>query len=390
LSCHIICALKCNFIVKVQERRRKVYRKECEKMKICIDAGHGGRKSGAVGSFITEKDINLRLSKMLGDRLSKAGINVVQTRKDDTYISLDERCRIANSSRCDYFISIHCNGFHDSQAYGTSTYHYKGSTKGMSLAKVIHKAAVGYNRNKDRGVQSAEFYVLKYTKMPAVLLECAFITNPGEEKMLNDGIWQEGFAAAVGNAVCTCFGMGKSDENPGGSAPPGGQGGEMPTGTSKHAITDIKHASIEQMESLVHKINPAAPYLAETYVRIGLQEGIRGDLAFAQAVLESDNFRYTGNVKPENNNPGGLKDAVFKNLEEGIRAHIQRLKAYANSEPLNIPSADPEFNLVERGAAPCIEDLNGRWAVPGDGYGENIVQIWTAILNEEINHDERR
>jgi N-acetylmuramoyl-L-alanine amidase len=227
---------------------------------------------------------------------------------------------------------------------------------------------VGYNRNKDRGVQTADFYVLKHTKMTAVLLECAFITNPEEEKMLNDSRWQEGFTSAVMSAVCAHLGM------------------QLPDllDTAKHPVAYISHASMEQMESYAHKINPDAPYLAGMYIRIGLQEGIRGDLAFAQAVYETDYFRYTGNVKPEHNNPGGLKDAVFGSLAEGIRAHIQHLKAYANSDPLNTPLIDPGFDLVERGTASSIEDLDGKWAAPGDGYGENIMQIWMAMLKEKI------
>ncbi|WP_241156707.1 glucosaminidase domain-containing protein [Bacillus sp. FJAT-42376] len=122
--------------------------------------------------------------------------------------------------------------------------------------------------------------------------------------------------------------------------------------------------------------------LADLYLEIGRKEGVRGDIAFAQAVHETGFFKFGGDVVPEQNNyagigttGGGVKGAYFSSPDEGVRAHIQHLKAYASTEPLNTVLADPRFNLVKRGIAPLWSDLNGRWAVPGRGYGEKVLQI---------------
>ncbi len=71
-------------------------------------------------------------------------------------------------------------------------------------------------------------------------------------------------------------------------------------------------------------------------------------------------------------------------MDEGILAHIQHLKAYANTEPLKTSLLDPRFNLVKRGTAPGFEDLDGKWAVPGSGYGQSIINIWRRILDEPV------
>jgi hypothetical protein len=135
-------------------------------------------------------------------------------------------------------------------------------------------------------------------------------------------------------------------------------------------------------ESIPKLTNLSIYQLAELYLEVGRKEGVRGDIAFAQAIHETGFFRYGGDVIAAQNNyagigttGGGVKGAFFATPEEGVRAHIQHLKAYASKEPLNTKLADPRFNLVRRGIAPLWTDLNGRWAVPGKGYGEKILQI---------------
>lgn len=142
---------------------------------------------------------------------------------------------------------------------------------------------------------------------------------------------------------------------------------------------------------LLHNQNPllidtTIYQLADLYLSVGRLEGIRGDIAFAQAVLESGYFQYGGDVLPEQNNyagigttGGGLKGAYFKNAEEGVRAQIQHLKAYGSTKPLVTELADPRFTLVTRGIAPKWTDLNGRWAVPGANYGQNILSVYDRI-----------
>ena len=111
-------------------------------------------------------------------------------------------------------------------------------------------------------------------------------------------------------------------------------------------------------------------------------EGVKAEILFAQAMLETGWLQFGGSVKVEQCNFGGIGavnatagGASFGDVRSGLRAQVQHLKAYASKEPLNNPCVDPRFEKVERGVAPCVEDLNGRWAVPGDGYGQRIVKI---------------
>lgn len=139
------------------------------------------------------------------------------------------------------------------------------------------------------------------------------------------------------------------------------------------------------------KLSVPLMMLAELFLEEGALEGIRGDIAFCQSIKETGWFRYGGQVLPEQNNFAGIgatnnspvgKGAWFKTARDGVRAQIQHLKAYANKETLVNPCIDPRFGLVTRGAAGNQwTGLNGRWAVPGDGYGESILALWEEMYN---------
>ena len=111
-------------------------------------------------------------------------------------------------------------------------------------------------------------------------------------------------------------------------------------------------------------------------------EGVKAEILFAQAMYETGWLQFGGSVKAEQCNFGGIGavnatagGASFGDVRSGLRAQVQHLKAYASKEPLNNPCVDPRFEKVKRGVAPCVEDLNGRWAVPGDGYGQRISSL---------------
>ena len=111
-------------------------------------------------------------------------------------------------------------------------------------------------------------------------------------------------------------------------------------------------------------------------------EGVKAEILFAQAMYETGWLQFGGSVKAEQCNFGGIgaintsaAGVVFDNVRIGLRAQTQHLKAYASTEPLNNACVDPRFNKVDRGIAPCLEDLDGRWAVPGVGYGKRIALI---------------
>lgn len=162
-------------------------------------------------------------------------------------------------------------------------------------------------------------------------------------------------------------------------------------------ITGTASATAAQMRAYITKINPDAPDLAAIYLEEGEKEGIRGDVAFAQSCLETGNWRFGGDVKPEQNNycgmgatGGGVAGNSFETPRLGIRAQIQHLKAYANTEPLSGDLIDPRFAYVKRGCAPYVEWLGiqenpeGRGWASGADYGAKTLKILAAILATAI------
>ncbi|WP_026564089.1 N-acetylmuramoyl-L-alanine amidase [Bacillus sp. UNC41MFS5] len=148
--------------------------------------------------------------------------------------------------------------------------------------------------------------------------------------------------------------------------------------------------SPEQMDQFVKKVNPNAPALGEFYQTLGRYYGIRGDVAFAQAIHETDYFRFTGVVNPDQNNFAGIgatggdtRGARFESEEEGVLAQLQHLYAYATTKPLpnQYPLVDPRFHLVDRGSAPTWTALNGKWAVPGTTYGQSILALYQKMIH---------
>ena len=131
--------------------------------------------------------------------------------------------------------------------------------------------------------------------------------------------------------------------------------------------------------------------LVNQYYEEAGKEGVRPDIAFAQALKETGFFRYGGLVKGEQNNFCGLgsvghqeNGAWFENSRMGVRAHIQHLLAYATTRMPKSEVIDPRYYLIMNtayfGQAKNWEDLNGRWAIPGYDYGQNILKIYYEML----------
>ncbi len=154
------------------------------------------------------------------------------------------------------------------------------------------------------------------------------------------------------------------------------------------AIIGRPLADASQMEDHCHSVNPHAPYFAELYLQTGQRVGVRGDVAYAQALLQTDYFRYTGAVLFWQNNFGGLgatgpgsPGETFASAAEGILAQLQHLHAYATVRPLpsGLLLADTRYDMVTWGSAPTVDALSGRWAAD-TGYGARIDEILDAIL----------
>lgn len=176
---------------------------------ICIDAGHGGKDSGAVGNGVIEKDITLKTARILGEMLKNQGFNVVFTRNNDIFISLGERCRIANNSSSDLFISVHVNSAENIQARGTETLCYSKN----KIAEIVQKNLVNTLKTKDRGVKERkDLYVLNGTKMTAILVELAFLSNKEDAEILKSELFLNNAAEAITKGVCQYFNV-KFKEN---------------------------------------------------------------------------------------------------------------------------------------------------------------------------------
>jgi hypothetical protein len=162
-------------------------------------------------------------------------------------------------------------------------------------------------------------------------------------------------------------------------------------------------ATAARMAAYALSVNPGpklpsctVKQLAEMFLEEGRVEGVRGDAAWAQSLLETGYFKYGRIVAPDMNNYSGIgalyEDrpgfaARFDSPRLGVRAQIQHLKAYATDDPLNGECIDPRFEFVVRGSAPYIEWLGaadnpkGRgWAFPGGGYGKNILRLLERML----------
>jgi len=181
---------------------------EKEKMRIIIDPGHGGDDPGAIGNGVKEKELNLAIALELKSRvlagLSQpeilnpgSGFQITLTRDSDTFLSLKNRVEIANQFKEGIFLSIHCNASLDSRAQGIEVFYYPSSPEGEKLARSIYFFLCQLGREK-RGTKPANFYVLKWTKVPAVLLECGFVSNAEEALWIKDNVPEIAFEIARG------------------------------------------------------------------------------------------------------------------------------------------------------------------------------------------------
>lgn len=175
-------------------------------VRVVLDPGHGGHDSGANGpTGLHEKDVALRIARTAGYLLGEVGYAVGMTRDSDTFIELMDRARFANNRKADLFVSLHCNGALDPKAKGLEVWTTPGQTDADHLAEsilcfmsTIFPAAkiradlTDGDRDKERSLS-----VLRNTRMPAVLVEMGFITNPEEERKFRDPEYCDEMASAI-------------------------------------------------------------------------------------------------------------------------------------------------------------------------------------------------
>lgn len=171
---------------------------------ICVDAGHGGHSTGAVGLENQEKDLCLKMCLELRQELEARGARVIMTRTDDTFVSLEGRCQIANGANADAFISIHLNSTPTrNSASGTESYWC--TPQSFGLAQALHARMLTSVGKQDRGVRNRRLYVCRNTNMPSVLLEIAFINNENDERLLASPQLHQNLAVSLAEGVVDFF-----------------------------------------------------------------------------------------------------------------------------------------------------------------------------------------
>lgn len=203
-----------------------------------VDAGHGGNDKGASGPTVDEKDINLKVADKVASLLEKKmkNVRVVRTRSSDKYVSLADRCRTANSAGADLFVSIHCDSSEGNSSVEGATVFVPQNKNDLSTASqsgneakdpeqdagasgpssrdaartiaestraaslIMDRLAADAGRTR-RGVRKRDFFVLRFTQMPAVLVELDFICNEKQEKYLKSDKGQQALADAIATGV---------------------------------------------------------------------------------------------------------------------------------------------------------------------------------------------
>ncbi len=359
-------------------------------MTIGINCGHtvSGAGYGAVG-IIKESEHTRMVGKALMALLQSAGITVVDCTIDQAGTQneyLAATVALANRQDLDWFISIHFNASVAHTGHGVEVYTYEGRQYQDALDICAKLEELGFT---NRGVKEGSgLYVIRKTKAKAMLIEVCFCDNQQDIDAYNGVGGAQGIARAIFEALWEHVDT-------------------AVTNTVEVPIMGKSVATAEQLNALLLSVNPQATdylHLSEIFLEEGEKEGVRGDGAFCQSLIETGYFQFGGDVQPGQHNyaglgaTGGVPGLTFADDRTGIRAQIQHLKAYASTAPLNQDCVDTRYKYVQKGCAPTFERLSGKWAVPGysghasleaaraakDSYGDHIAQLIERAVEMEI------
>ena len=209
--CMAVLLIMASVVVSVWSVRSVSTKKTVEKMKVLIDAGHGGDDPGKVSSDGTkEKDLNLAIATKLGTYLKKQGLEVYYTRqKDDGLYSpgasnkkvqdMQNRCAVVENVDPNFMISIHQNSFSDGQVHGAQVFYYATSEESKLLGESLQQSLVSHvdPKNHRQAKANESYYILKKTKCPSVIVECGFLSNAEECKKLKTDAYQRKIVEAI-------------------------------------------------------------------------------------------------------------------------------------------------------------------------------------------------
>ena len=191
---------------------------ETEEKKVVLDAGHGGRDPGKIGAGeIQEKDVNLKIAKKLKGKLEERGIQAVLTREKDETLApegsanrqvedIKKRVERIDGENALLAVSIHQNSYQDPEVRGAQVFYYQHSTKGKEAAAILQEALIRMDPEHPREAKgNGTYYLLRRTRTPTVIVECGFLSNPEEAKLLASEEYQEKIAEAVAEGIETCL-----------------------------------------------------------------------------------------------------------------------------------------------------------------------------------------
>lgn len=196
------------------QHNRQVVASINNKTVIVIDVGHGGPDPGKVSADgIKEKDINLQIAGYLKDYLIAQDFTVYMTRDTDKGLhdenvsnkktsDLNNRIRFFKEKNAAYVVSIHQNSYPDAGPHGAQTFYFSGSKEGEAFAASIQRALTSMDETNTRTEKaSSSYYLLKKSEVPAVIVECGFLSNPEETARLTDPNYQKKMAFAISQGV---------------------------------------------------------------------------------------------------------------------------------------------------------------------------------------------
>lgn len=166
---------------------------------VVIDAGHGGQDVGGQWGRVYEKHLALDTAVRLEKHLKNMGYRTVMTRRSDYFLTLPQRCQIANRYRDAIFVSIHFNYTWKQEVSGLETFYF--NSEGQKIANQVQNSLVRFTRSIDRNEKFARFYVIRNTKMPSILVEGGFVSNEAERKRMKTARFREALARAIADGI---------------------------------------------------------------------------------------------------------------------------------------------------------------------------------------------
>ena len=387
-----------------------------------LDPGHGGSDPGAGGYGLTEREVNWKIAVACYDELNTYhNVTAVLSRTYDELPGLAERVDRLVAAGAKVVVSLHNNASGSGTGHGcevwvpnSSSYMYEEThVVGEQLGqKILDKlGALGLTK---RGVftrdsvlegydyddthypdgSRADYYTFIDTArrygIPGIIVEHAFIDNASDAAFLASDANLKKLGIADAQGIAAQYGLTKSAQD------------------EKYLIMGDSQTTVAQMASYFESKGYAYP--ASTYAQYGAPtiddfcrilneeaaaEGVRSEVVFCQAMLETGWLRFGGDVQADQcnfcglgatggGNPGNSFNTYgTDSVRMGLRAQVQHLKAYASVAALNNPKIDPRFNYVTRGCAPKVDDLGGKWAAD-TSYGSKIRSLMDALLAHHV------